>query len=46
MLKRMTRVALFALLGGLAAWWARLLAHSKVPPAEGRWRELSDDDLT
>jgi hypothetical protein len=32
------------LAGGLVTWWLRLLAHSKQPPAEGRWKELSLDE--
>ena len=31
---------------GLAVWWGRLLAHAKVPPPEGRWREVPPDSLT
>jgi hypothetical protein len=46
MLRRIARVALVAVLGGLAAWWARLAAHGKVPPPEGRWREITEDDLS
>jgi hypothetical protein len=46
MLKRVTRAVGVVLVGGLVAWWARLFAHSKVPPPEGRWREISEDDLT
>jgi hypothetical protein len=30
----------------LGAWWGRLIAHSKKPAAEGRWRELTDDELS
>ncbi len=25
---------------GIVLWWLRLAAHSKQPPAEGRWQEL------
>jgi hypothetical protein len=46
MFRRIARMAAIVLLGGLAAWWARLFAHSKVPPPEGRWREISEDDLS
>jgi hypothetical protein len=45
MLKRAMRVVVVLVLGGLAGWWARLAAHSKVPPPEGRWREITEDDL-
>ena len=30
---------------GLALWWARLAAHAKVPSPEGRWREVTEEDL-
>jgi hypothetical protein len=46
MLRRLTRIVAVVLLGGVAAWWARLKAHGKVPPPEGRWREITEDDLT
>ena len=45
MLKWAVRVVAVVVLGALAGWWARLMAHSKVPPPEGRWREISEDDL-
>lgn len=38
-------------LGGLAGivafivWMARLTAHGKVPPPEGRWREVTESEL-
>ncbi len=44
MLARVVRLAGAALTGAAAVWFARLLAHSKVPPPEGRWRELRDED--
>ena len=31
---------------GLAVWWGRLMAHSKTPPPEGLWREVSLDDFS
>ena len=31
---------------GLALWWGRLMAHAKVPPPEGRWREVLPDDFS
>jgi hypothetical protein len=45
MMKVVKLVALIvaAVAGG---WWARLAAHSKRPPAEGVWREISDAELS
>ncbi len=39
---------ILALLGGagVALWLARLKAHAKVPPPEGRWREVPEDTFT
>jgi hypothetical protein len=45
MFARGLRVVGFLLLIALALWWGRLLAHSKVPPPAGRWREITDDEL-
>jgi hypothetical protein len=45
MVRRVVRVVAVVLAGGAAAWWARLMAHAKVPPPEGRWREIDEDDL-
>lgn len=30
---------------GLLLWGARLFSHSKVPPPEGRWREVTEEEL-
>jgi hypothetical protein len=30
---------------GLGVWLGRLIAHSKVPPPEGRWREIPPEEL-
>ncbi|HEY7875643.1 MAG TPA: hypothetical protein VIG64_11045 [Actinomycetota bacterium] len=46
MLKSLTRVVSVVVVGGAVAWWARLKAHGKVPPPEGRWREVTEDDLS
>jgi hypothetical protein len=46
MLKRAVRVVGVLVAGGLVGWWARLAAHSKVPPPEGRWHEITEDDLS
>lgn len=40
------RLSLIVLLAGLGVWIGRLLAHSKVPPPEGRWREIDPGDLS
>jgi hypothetical protein len=40
MIGRVGRLAVIVLGVALGAWWGRLLAHSKVPPPEGRWSEL------
>ena len=29
----------------LGLWWGRLIAHSKTPPPEGRWREVKPEEL-
>lgn len=39
------RFVVMLALAGLGAWIGRLLAHSKVPLPEGRWREVSPDEL-
>lgn len=31
---------------GIAVWWGRLMAHSKKPPPEGRWREVPRDSFS
>jgi hypothetical protein len=36
-------------LAGLAfvvVWWGRLKAHSKMPPPEGHWREVKENELS
>ena len=33
------------LLLGLGVWIGRLMAHSKVPQPEGRWREIGPEEL-
>jgi hypothetical protein len=45
MLAKGSRVLAFVVLGAVGVWWGRLVAHSKVPPPEGRWREVSEDSL-
>ncbi|HET7482166.1 MAG TPA: hypothetical protein VFK89_04830 [Actinomycetota bacterium] len=40
-----SRLFAWAVVLGAATWWARLLAHSKQPEPEGRWRELTTEEL-
>ena len=42
----MLRLVALVILGFVMLWWARLLTHAKVPPPEGRWREITDEELT
>ena len=37
---KLIKFLLVAIVAGLAAWIGRLMAHSKVPLPEGRWREI------
>jgi hypothetical protein len=46
MIPKILRIAALAVAGAVAAWWGRLIAHSKTPPPEGHWREVAPDDLT
>lgn len=46
MLARALRLATVGLAGIATVWAARLFAHHKTPPPEGRWRELGRDDLS
>jgi hypothetical protein len=45
MLARGLRTAGLLVLGAFGVWWGRLVAHSKIPPPEGRWREITAEDL-
>lgn len=45
MFSRVLRLLGWLILGALITWWSRLRAHSKLPPPEGRWREISDNGL-
>lgn len=45
MATRMLRLCGLVLLAALGLWLGRLVAHSKLPPPEGRWRELDDSVL-
>ena len=39
------RLLFWLLVIGLGVWIGRLMAHSKVPPPEGRWREIAPEEL-
>lgn len=39
------RLVFWLLVIGLGVWIGRLMAHSKVPPPEGRWREIAPEEL-
>jgi hypothetical protein len=45
MTTRIVRLLGLAVLVALSVWLGRLVAHSKLPPPEGRWRELDDAAL-
>ena len=42
---RLLRLIVFVVLAGIGAWIGRLVAHSKVPLPEGRWREIDPEEL-
>jgi hypothetical protein len=46
MLAKVIRLMGAALLGAIAVWWGRQVAHSKTPPPQGRWREISETELS
>ena len=46
MLVKLLRFLSLLALGAVGLWWGRLMAHSKVPPPEGRWREVGEQSLT
>jgi hypothetical protein len=45
MRKKLFRMLSWIGLGALGVWIGRLAAHSKEPSPEGRWREISEEDL-
>ncbi|MDQ3985016.1 MAG: hypothetical protein M3280_00735 [Actinomycetota bacterium] len=45
MATRLSRIAVGLTVLAFFLWLGRLLAHAKVPPPEGRWRELDQDLL-
>jgi hypothetical protein len=46
MASKIVRILGLAGLALVGAWWGRLKAHSKVPPPEGHWREVQEDELS
>jgi hypothetical protein len=42
---KLIRLFFWVLVIGLGVWVGRLMAHSKVPPPEGRWREIAPEEL-
>jgi ABC-type xylose transport system permease subunit len=45
MARRLLRAAGLVIGAGVGVWLGRLIAHSKVPPPEGKWREIPPDEL-
>lgn len=45
MARRYLRAAGLAIGAGVGIWLGRLIAHSKVPPPEGKWREIPPEEL-
>ena len=39
------RLVVTLMLIALGVWVGRLMAHSKVPQPEGRWREITPEEL-
>jgi hypothetical protein len=42
---RPARLLFVLTLIALGVWIGRLMAHSKIPPPEGRWREIGPEEL-
>jgi hypothetical protein len=45
MIRKLLRASALLVATGLGLWLGRLIAHSKVPPPEGRWREVPPEEL-
>ncbi|CAN5686260.1 hypothetical protein BH20ACT23_BH20ACT23_12830 [soil metagenome] len=45
MLAKLIRLLSAALIGAIGVWWGRQVAHSKTPPPQGQWREISEAEL-
>ena len=45
MVAKIARFLGLAVAGAIGIWWGRQIAHSKKPPPQGRWREISESDL-
>ncbi|HZA39604.1 MAG TPA: hypothetical protein VFA00_03165 [Actinomycetota bacterium] len=46
MARRFLRAVGLAIGAGVGIWLGRLIAHSKVPPPEGKWREIPPEELS
>ncbi len=46
MLAKTVRLLSAVLFGAIGVWWGRQVAHSKTPPPQGRWREISEAELS
>ncbi len=42
---RIIKLTITLLLAGFGVWVGRLIAHSKMPQPEGRWREVAPEEL-
>ena len=45
MARTILRVGGLVIGAGIGVWLGRLIAHSKVPPPEGKWREIPPAEL-
>jgi len=45
MVAKLIRLIGAALIGAIGVWWGRQVAHSKSPPPQGLWREISEAEL-
>ncbi|MDQ3940559.1 MAG: hypothetical protein M3238_04320 [Actinomycetota bacterium] len=45
MIRKAVRLLVIAAGAAIGLWWARLATHAKVPPPEGRWREVTEAEL-
>jgi hypothetical protein len=45
MVAKLIRLIIAAAIGAVGVWWGRQVAHSKTPPPQGTWREISEAEL-